>query len=425
MIRHLISLVLFSCLVFNSTLKAQMLGLDLLGGKSRIEIPFEYKQDYIVIKLMFNNILPLNFMLDTGAEHTMLFHKPFADILGLKYDQEVSIIGADLSSIIKAYVTRGVFLKLEKLPSVKRDIVVLGEDHLRLDELTGVQIDGILGGTFFHGLVLEINYEKNKLILHNPDNFGKKFIKGFTEFDLEINHHKPYIIASTSVVKSRSAKVKLLIDTGAALTYLIHTNTDSLLSMPENIISGNLGQGLGGIVEGYVGKCDNLELDKFKFENIITNFQDVDSFWLENKKLNRNGILGNILLSRFHVILDYTRRKLYLKANKSYTDEFRYDKSGLLIFAFGKDLNDFYVKDVIPGSPADLAGLQTGDIIKKIGFWPSGFVDLNHILQKLSGKHGDKISMKVQRNGECIKKSFRLKDFFLPKAIQKSTKLGL
>jgi len=414
MLTAIIRTLVFTVL-FLSTISGfgQIRGLELLENEKDVEFEFRFENNYILLDIRLNNFLPLTFIFDTGAEHTILFQKAIGDLLGFEYSQKVTIVGADLSEGITAYISRNISIDLVDLPQVKRDIVVLSEDYLRLEELTGTSVHGIIGSSFFHGMVIDINYKKRKIKLTHPDKFETPNPKEFKEVEIFLVNNKPYIKAKTQVESGKETDVLLLLDTGAGLTYLLHSNTDTLLNLPQTVMKGNLGHGLGGIIEGYVGKADFLEFGPFRFDNFITNFQDVDSVWHGNSELFRNGIIGNIILSRFRVIIDYTKHKLYLKAEKSYKEEFAYDKSGITLIAFGKNLDDYYVKDVLKDSPAALAGIQKGDLIKKVGFWHVSFLNLDKILKKFSGKHGDKITLKLKRGDECVKKTFYLKDFFL------------
>jgi len=383
-----------------------------LGDKKKIEFPFRYALDYILVDLEFNGALPLSFIMDTGAEHTILFQKVYGDLIGLKYTQEIKIIGADLSTSVLAYISRGVDVRLNEDIEVQRDIVVLYEDFLDLNELTGSKIDGILGGSFFQGLIVEINYKKNKIVLHHPNHYKPEYHKTFTPIDINVTQNKPYVKAKLELFSGASSEIKLLFDTGAGLTFLLHTNTNDKLKLPENVIKGNLGKGLGGMVEGYTGLIKSLSIDKYKFSNLITSFQNNDSLIYKDIIQERNGLLGNIIISRFHVIIDYNKEKLYLKPIGDYDKDIEYDKSGLLVFAYGEKLNKYYVKEVIPGSPADIAGLKEGDLIVRLGFWPSSFLSLRRIVNKLSGKDGKRIKMKIKRDGKKISKEFILRDMY-------------
>ena len=175
---------------------------------------------------------------------------------------------------------------------------------------------------------------------------------------------------------------------------------------------GNVGFGLSGVVKGYLGKTDNLKLGVFEFPSISTSFQDFEVLNNYSKQVLRNGILGNILLSRFNVIIDYSREKLYLKPNRSYNKEFEYDKSGLTIFAVGQDLNQYYVSAVITDSPAYNADIRPGDLIIKVGMRRTKTLKLQDLTHKLSQKVGKKIKMTILRNDQKLKKEFRLDEWW-------------
>jgi C-terminal processing protease CtpA/Prc len=108
------------------------------------------------------------------------------------------------------------------------------------------------------------------------------------------------------------------------------------------------------------------------------------------------------------------REKLYLKEITKLDEEFEYDKSGMLIYALGKNLNQYYIKTIFPNTPAAEAGLKPGDKIVKIGFWPLRFYSLSGILSKLKGEEGKKIKITVLRNGKKVKTEFRLRNLFKP-----------
>ena len=58
----------------------------------------------------------------------------------------------------------------------------------------------------------------------------------------------------------------------------------------------------------------------------------------------------------------------------------------------------------IKGSPAEEAGLKTGDIIKKVDGEECGDVDLNIIASKIKGKEGTTVELEIQREDESISK---------------------
>ena len=399
--------------IWGIAMHAQMIGLDLLSGKSEIEVPFTLKQGFIVVNIKLDNKIPLDFILDTGAEHSVLFHRAYTDLLGMPYSKRIQIRGSDLDLPQYALISRNAIINLASKAVVKRDLLVLEENIQLFQESLGFPIDGIIGGSFYRGLVINIDYKRKKLRFYNPDKFKMKR-SGFTEIDIEILRNKPYITTKTSINQNSISYTKLLIDTGAGIPLLLHANTDSTLVLPNIVINGTIGQGLGGNLEGFIGKVHKFEMDIFEFPEILALFQDFDDQIEHNRpsKIFRNGIIGNLLLSRFEIFIDYLREKLYLKPIGKFNKDFDYDKSGLVIFALGKNLNQFYVKEVLPGTPAEEAGIMSGDLIKKIGIFGSNFWSLERITEKLRGKDGKKIKMVIERGGYKIKKTFRLRDLF-------------
>lgn len=414
---------LLLCCFFGSKLKsteAQIIGIDVLGNKDKIEIPFSYEHDYIILKVKVDDKITLRFMFDTGAEHTILFEKIIGDLLGLTYDDRIKVIGSDLTQEVGALISRNLSIKLENAENVNRDLLVLEQNYLKLTELTGIDVDGIIGGGFFRNLVVNINYKKKKLVLYRPNKFAIDRNE-YKMVDLMLEQQKPYFHSDVVNQNGDTVKLKLLVDTGAALTFLLNTDSHDKIELPSKVIKGTLGIGISGVIEGFIGKTSYLNLGEYSFQNIITNFQDVDSLFIDQVDFKRNGLIGNILLSRFDVYIDYLRSKMYLKARKNYNKVFEYDKSGMFLLVFGNRLDQFLVNYVVDGSPADEVGIQKGDVIKKVGCWSTSFYTLDKLTKKLSGKPGKTIRLKLERGEKRLKVKFQLRDMF--EFQSKSTKI--
>ena len=140
--------------------------------------------------------------------------------------------------------------------------------------------------------------------------------KGYTTFDIEINGNKPYLNTKSLMSPSDTLNTKLLIDTGAAIPYLLHANTDSSIVIPPFVINGTIGHGISGNLVGYIGKVHGLSFGEFSFKNVLTLFQDLSNVRDRNVPIVRNGILGNELLSRFSIYIDYMNAKLHVKPRK-------------------------------------------------------------------------------------------------------------
>ncbi len=404
-------LLLAGIFIQDVTLTGQVIGLDLLRNKKSVDVPFELEQGFIIVNVWIENAIPLRMIFDTGAENTILFDKEIAQILNLRFDRQIGITGSDLDSIIVANIVRNTRMQLENCFRTPRDIIVLEDNNLLLKEKLGIEVNGIIGGSFFANLVVKINYTKQRITLRHPKTFRNP-PKRYETFDIEVVSGKPYLKADITSSNQTTVRANLLIDSGAALPFLIHTNTDTSLAMPDRVMVGNVGFGLSGAVKGFLGMTDKLQFGSFEFENIATSFQDIFIEEQVNLPIVRNGILGNNLLSRFHMIIDYPREKLYLKATRNYAKPFDFDKSGLTIFAVGHQLNQYYVASVIDGSPADIAGVRVGDIIVKVNNRKTRRMRLQDITRKFAQKTGKRIRLVIMRDDEEIKTEFTLNEWF-------------
>lgn len=398
------------CYVITS---CQIIGLDLMQDKDEIRIPFDMEQGFIIVDVTLDGIVPLRMIFDTGAENTILFDKELADLVNLDYERSISITGSDLDSVIEASITRNVKMKLTSCSQVERDIIVLERNNFLLREKLGFEVNGIVGGSFFANLIVKINYNKKRIHFYRPSKFDEDLSK-YNKLKLDIISNKPYLSADIATASLNTVKAKLLIDTGAALPFLLHANTDTNIVIPDRTMLGTVGFGLSGPVRGFLGKTDYLTFGEYTFENIITSYQDIFSYDKNSSVLKRNGIIGNILLKRFDIVIDYTKEYIYLKAKRKYDREFAYDKSGINVLAFGPELNQFMISSVINGSPSAEAGLKPGDVIIKVNGRVSRNLSLQGITNLMSDKSGKKIRFVIMREEEQLKKEFRLQDWYLP-----------
>lgn len=382
----------------------------LVNNRKKFNIPFTYENNFIIINIQFDDALPLKFVFDTGAEYTILTKREFADMIGLRYEKEFRIMGADMSTILTAYLARNVHLKVGPIENPRQDFLVMGEDYFEFESFTGIEVHGIIGANFFGRYVVRIDYKRQLITLYDPQHF--KVPKNFEAIPISIYKRKPYIEVSSKLFPQDStANIRLLIDSGASLTLLLYTDTHPALNLPDKIVRANIGRGLGGTMNGFMGRLHELELgDQFRLNNLIANYHDITEYMDSSEINNRNGLIGNKILSRFEVIIDYHRELLYLKPNRDYRKKFRFDRSGLVFLASGKNLSTFTVSYVVPNSPAEEAGFRKGDRIKKVNWWSAGYMSMEGLTHKLQGRAGKEIRMTIIRDGITLKKKFKLRD---------------
>ena len=385
-------------------------GFFMAPGQKQVDIPFEYNNNFIILTVTMNGTMPLRFIFDTGAEHTILSKREISDLMKIKYDREFRVKGSDLKTDLIAYLARKIRFDIpNKVVAPREDILVLEEDYFRFEEYAGVNVHGIMSGNVFAKYITRINYDKRIITLFERDDF--KIRGDYSAIPVEIYRNKMYMRAPLEPVRDSSAVVKLLIDTGAGLPLLLFSNTHPLVHPPANAIVSNIGMGLGGYLEGFTGRVNGLEIGNFRQSNIVTYFQTLDTAGINMEYLNgRNGLVGNAMLSRFTVILDYHNFKIWLKPGKSFKSKFEYDRSGMNIITSGVSLNNFIVQSVQPNSPADEAGVLKGDQIVRVGLAPTTILNLADLQRIFQKKVGKKIRFVVKRDGKRLKKTLVLRE---------------
>ena len=405
--KKLIITVLFFLLV--NLLHAQMPGVTMARGMKKVEIPFERQDNFIIVKVLFQNLLPLRFIVDTGAEHTILTKKEIVGLLNMPYDRKINVMGTDLRTQLTAYIVRKVSLGLTNL-TLTKDIIVLDEDYLHFDRFTGLDVEGVLGAEAFKGYIVKFDFIKQIMTMYDPSVFKPFDHRKYDELPIEISRSKPYLTVKARIQSDSVVNLKLLLDTGASLSMLLHTYSTPGLVLPPQTIRGSIGMGFGGTIEGVVGRVRDVEIGRHRLVLPVCNFQELIQMSDSSFINGRNGLLGSEILSRFNMIIDFNKEKLYLQPNRYFPVEFSYDRSGITLIASGTDLKKFLVQDVLENSPAYEAGVRTDDEITKINGFPSSFFTLSTINNKFQAKIGKTVRLTLRRNKKTMKVKLKLRD---------------
>ncbi len=377
------------------------------NSSQSIKIPFRYIQSFIIVDVQLEKILPVRLIFDTGSEHTILFEKKWTDIILDSYIREIKVIGSDLKMEIPALLTHPINLMFPGHKEFNSPLIVLKENTTNISQIIGEPIQGILSASLFSHYLIEIDYKNNYLVLH-ANNY--KVDPDYTEIDIEVYKNKPYLSTQIKNRTDTDQTIKLLLDTGASLSLLMYSDSSTNLQIPDKVIPGYLGSGLGGMLNGFVGKMESIWIDTFEIHSVITHFLQLETSIAHTEAKHKQGIIGNQILDKFKIFLDYTNAKLYLKPGKKFDKRLSYDKSGMLIVSGGPDLQKYYIAYVIPGTPADAAGIRENDRITKINGYPASFISLRKINNMLHGETGKRIKLTIRRDGKKYKFVFNLKD---------------
>ena len=334
----------------------------------------------------------LNFILDTGSGGISL-DSTTAEVLGFKpipSDKTIRGIGG----IRKVSFLYNLQLHLPGLTVDSLDFHI--NDYTILANVYGLRIDGIIGYSLLNRYIVFVNYDSLYIDL---------FTQGYLKYPRGGHHLKPFIttlpVQTLRVRDEEMINSRFLFDMGAGLCLLLTNDfvNDSSLIKSKRKRYRKQAEGLGGAVDMDVTVIREVKIGPYKFRNVPIYIFDDEYNVTSYPYLG--GIIGNDLLRRFNLYMNYAKKDFYLVPNTHYNDLFDYSYSGMeLYFVDGLII----IGDVAKGSPADLVGLKENDVVVGINRkFNQNLQDYKSELQ-VAGK---KVKIVVLRQEELFEYEFK------------------
>jgi len=335
----------------------------------------------------------LNFILDTGSGGVSLdsttvqyFHLPVTPT-----ERRLRGIG----SMRKISYVMNQTLHLPNLTVEHLDIHI--NDYDLLTSVYGIKIDGIMGYSLLSRYIVKIDYDNN--ILEIWDSGKIKYPRSGILLKPVINNIPVF---DASIIDGNSCLSRFYFDTGAGLCLLMSESFEkdsSILAKGKKIIATQA-EGLGGKTPMRLTTVKQIRIGKYKFKKVPAHIF-IDEYNVTAYP-QLGGLIGNDLLRRFNLIINYGEKEIHLKPNSHFKESFDYSYTGLGIYM---ESNKVVIEDVLKDSPGEKAGLMPGDIIMAIDNNMSGNIQsYKNILQDV----GARLRILVNRNGELILRNLKV-----------------
>lgn len=385
-------------------------------GNDRLTLPFEFSQNLIIIPARINHSEILQLVLDSGITNTIITGLAETDSIPFKTARKIKVGGLGDGTPIEAFYSKGNQIEiihpedtLLDITGSNLDIYLLETDQFELSRQLGVRVNGLVGSDLFENFIISIDPINKEITFYNRENYNfKKSTRSFSKVPLKIKNEKAYIDVGMLQENDSALTVKLLIDTGASLSFWIAPIADSSIVLPKETVRSLLGQGLNGAITGVNGRVKKAQIGPYIFKNPIVSYPDSSSVSGLTLNADRHGSLGNDILRRFSVIFDFQDSAIYLKPNKWFKTDFTYNRSGMDVEKPHPMIPVYSIFSIIPGSPADQAGLKPGDQIESINYLSAYHLRLDDINSILYGEGGKSVFLRIDRNGEKLKVKFHL-----------------
>lgn len=423
---------LLSFLMWNVNLAFAQEGFTLPQNQKKNRINIQVINNLPVIPVEINGA-KLSFILDTGVKSTILFSLSKSDSLQINNTTEIELQGLGSGGTVPAIKSQNNIVRVGDAVDADHTLFVIFDQSINFSPRMGIPIHGILGSDFFQNFIVKLNYSNKYVILYNPALSKPKFCRNCEERVLRFYGNKPYLEVGIASNNKQITQL-MLIDSGSSDALWLFDGSGLITDSPKNYFDDFLGLGLSGNIFGKRSRLDEVGFTKYKLSDVNVAFPENEFILAAKSNKERDGSLGGAFLKRFTVYFNYAEKKIWFKKNRDFKEPFYYDMSGLTIEHEGMDVvkelkqssnfsqrsrtNEFanpdsgvtvsnynyYAIKLVPkfivaeirdGSPAQIAGIISGDEIIAINGKRAFNFSLNELIEMFSKDEGKKVTVDI------------------------------
>jgi hypothetical protein len=371
------------------------------SGRSALGIPFNFENDHLMVRARVNGSDPLWFMLDTGAEATII-NKARMTQLGVQPFGSSSINGggnsADFAFADVARLEVGGATLLDQ-----RDGVL---DLSGLERIYGMPMGGLFGYDFFSRFVVRVDYDAKTIDLLEPGDY--RYSGSGSPVPFVLRGRCPHLTSTITVPSLPPLSADLIIDAGAADTVNLTSpfvRANRLLEFARKSPAGGPNTMAGSEKEFFAqtsvrGRLGTISLGSFTLKDIPSNLMVGSKGAYASESFS--GVVGEGILHRFNAVYDYARNVMILEPNGEFEKPFPGRKTfGATLLSDGADYTTFKVTGVRKDSPAEAAGLKKDDVIVSADGKAAAELRLAD-LRKLFADEGAHHVLAVTRDGQPV-----------------------
>lgn len=252
----------------------------------------------IIIKALLNGKDSLNLMFHTGTSSLSLIKSSGPKLNSIKWSSETEVQSWGGSSSARFSENNSL-----KIGGIIWDSLPIWEN-----ENSGPETDGKFGPNFFAGKVLEFDFEKNYIFLHDS---LPNTISQFSKLGLTNDEGSLFMEAWTSIDTNRY-KNKFLIHSGFGGSVLFDDAFSAKHKLGEQLEifkESELRDSYGNVLKTKKAILPHFQIAEFILQDLPIGFFEGA---IGRQKMS---VIGGDILKRFHIILDSKRQFIYLKPN--------------------------------------------------------------------------------------------------------------
>jgi hypothetical protein len=366
-------------------------------------LPFEYRARHVWLRASLNGGPERNFLFDTGASVTVL-DSTFVAAAGLPVQGHMQAAGAGASGSA-AFTTLGSLA----VRGADGDGVELHDLKVAVMSVTPMfsryfwgEFAGIIGYDIIGRFVVTIDYDSSRLVLRDPKTF--RWTGREQALPMKLNGTVP----SLEAVLDGRYSGQFRLDVGSSSTVDVHTPFVKRYALGKRLRGASevAGAGFGGAFSSTLGRMRTMSIGPYAWRDPMVTLSRTNEGALASEDFAGN--IGNRILERFRVTLDYDGRRVWLEPGRRYRDRDAFTRTGLML---GWTPERMDALSVLPGSPAEKAGIREGDEVvavdgRAIKDWPAAALEA--ALE--DGPDGREVRVTVKRAGQEQVRVMKLKE---------------
>ncbi len=264
------------------------------SSKKHITVPFELDDSAVFLQVRVNKTRPLWFEIDSGSAASYL-DRSVAQEIGLESQGKKLVQGAGAGKV-EVDLYHGVEFNFPGLRSSNH--TVHGLSLSGISQRLGRPLHGFFGNDFLERFTVTIDYPKRSVKVEESSDFN--YTGPGSQVALEFKGSLPYARATIHIQGNPPLEDLFLVDSGSS----DEVDHPLIAKSRAGTEAATGGIGLGTPIEASFGKVDLLELGPFKIRGTTG---------IATESGLGSRLIGAGVLSRFKVIFDYQRSRMFLE----------------------------------------------------------------------------------------------------------------
>ncbi len=358
-------------------------------GRAEVVVPLDLQDGHLFVRVRIDGKGPFRMLLDSGSINALL--PEVARTLKLKPDSTTpdgtvgtpghgAIVRAQRLDIGGVVISRPAFATIDLKAFLQR---VEGVDD----------VAGILGYELFKRMPVTIDYDRTRLVLHEPASF--KYGGKGTLVPLVFRGTMPSVRGSLDGIEGvfdvgTGARPSLTLTSSFAAT----NDLAAKYGASKSVIAG---AGPSGTVRGTLGRARELDIGGVVVTAPVVVLASPDAGAAAGVAGAAAGSIGYGVLRRLRPTFDYARKVAYFDRGALLAEADSFDRAGLWL---ERGPTGFVVVDVVVDGPAAAVGIKAGDVVTAVNGKAAGTLSLAAARASLRAAAGSRLLLQLGNAGE-------------------------